>query len=89
MATIRIADAIHPIKLNDGTSSALTGGVFPVRNPSLDLRGTRSRSVERRGVRLDDHEGYGDEGLRQEGDFKKKQVLLGVDPPLYPVLTSK
>lgn len=74
MATIRIADAIHPIRTNDGTSSALAGGVYPIRNPSLDLRNTRSRSVERRGVRIGEHDGHGDEGLRQEGDFKKKQV---------------
>jgi len=74
MATIRIADEIHPVRTNDGTSSALAGGVYPIRSPSLvDLRATRSRSVERRGVRLNDN-AHDDEGLRQEGDFKKKQV---------------
>ncbi|KAK0118864.1 hypothetical protein ONS96_011944 [Cadophora gregata f. sp. sojae] len=77
MATIRIADEIHPIRTNDGTSSALAGGVYPIRNPSLvDLRATRSRSVERRGVRLNDNV-HDDGGLRQEGDFKKKQVFKG------------
>ncbi|KAG4443691.1 hypothetical protein IFR05_000780 [Cadophora sp. M221] len=77
MATVRIADGIHPIRTNDGTSSALAGGVYPIRSPSLvDLRVTRSRSVERRGVRLNDNE-HDDEGLRQEGDFKKRQTFKG------------
>ncbi|KAH6709561.1 potassium transporter-domain-containing protein [Leptodontidium sp. MPI-SDFR-AT-0119] len=77
MATVRIADGIHPIRTNDGTSSALAGGVYPIRSPSLvDLRVTRSRSVERRGVRLNDN-GHDDEGLRQEGDFKKRQTFRG------------
>ncbi|KAH7364507.1 potassium transporter-domain-containing protein [Rhexocercosporidium sp. MPI-PUGE-AT-0058] len=77
MATVRIADGIHPIRSNDGTSSALAGGVYPIRNPSLvDLRATRSRSVERRGVKLNDS-GHDDEGLRQEGDFKKRQTFKG------------
>ncbi|KAH7417012.1 potassium transporter-domain-containing protein [Cadophora sp. MPI-SDFR-AT-0126] len=77
MATIRIADEIHPIRSNDGTSSALAGGVYPIRSPSLvDLRATRNRSLERRGVKLNDN-GDDDGGLRQEGDFKKKQVFKG------------
>ncbi|PBP24692.1 potassium transporter [Diplocarpon rosae] len=82
MATVRIADAIHPIGLNDGTSSALAGGVYPIRNdtkpPSLDLRSPRSRSIERRGVRIIDHQPVvNDEGLRRDGDFKKKQIFTG------------
>lgn len=87
MATVRIADGIHPIRSNDGTSSALAGGVYPIRTPSLvDLRATRSRSVERRGVRLHDY-GHDDEGLRQEGDFKKKQVWIRCHLALVSLLT--
>ena len=74
MATIRIADGIHPIRTNDGTSSALAGGVYPIRNQSLDLRKVRSRSVERHGVKIGEADESGDEGLRQEDDFKKRQV---------------
>ncbi|PBP19255.1 potassium transporter [Diplocarpon rosae] len=82
MATVRIADAIHPIGLNDGRSSALAGGVYPIRDdtkpPSLDLRSPRSRSIERRGVRIIDHQPVvNDEGLRRDGDFKKKQIFTG------------
>ncbi|KAI9053722.1 hypothetical protein LZ554_002673 [Drepanopeziza brunnea f. sp. 'monogermtubi'] len=81
MATIRIADAIHPIRTTDGTSSAHVGGVYPIRDdgvPSIDLRKTRSRSVERRGVKIIDHEPDEDgEGLRRDGDSKQKQVFKG------------
>ncbi|KAL2064810.1 hypothetical protein VTL71DRAFT_3950 [Oculimacula yallundae] len=77
MSTVRIADDIHPIRSNDGTSSALAGGVYPIRNPSLvDLRTTRSRTAEQRGVKLGD-DGHDDEGLRQDGDFKKRQTFKG------------
>ncbi|CZT03000.1 probable HAK-1 potassium transporter [Rhynchosporium graminicola] len=77
MSTVRISDGIHPIRSDDGTSTALAGGVYPIRNSSVvDLRATRTRSAERRGVRLDAAE-KDDEGLRQEGDFKKKQTFKG------------
>lgn len=78
MATIRIDDlAVPPVRALDGHSTGVAGGVYPIRSRSLERRSVRTRSVERRGVKLDDHDHeYGEEGtgLRQDGDFKQKQV---------------
>lgn len=70
MATIRIDDLpILPPRTQDGHSTGVAGGVYPMRSRSRSL----TRSVERRGAHNED---YGDEsaGLRQDGDFKQKQV---------------
>ena len=82
MATIRIADQIRPTRSHEGGSSStdVGGGVYPIRSISLERRSSRgrSRSNDRRGYRLDDDETQeqegGDQGLRQSGDFKTKQV---------------
>ncbi len=81
MATIRIADQLRPNRSHEGGSSStdVGGGVYPIRSLSLERRSSRgrSRSADRRGYKLEDdaqeQEG-GDQGLRQAGDFKKKQV---------------
>ena len=78
MATIRIADPIRPTRSNEST--AASNIVHPTRAVSLDRRSTRSRgrraSLDRRSVKSGDPEGAQDEdsGLRQAGDFKKRQV---------------
>ncbi|CAL3964097.1 unnamed protein product [Diplocarpon coronariae] len=82
MATFGTADAIHSIRLNDGTSTASAGGVYPIRTnakpPSLDIRSPSFRSIEKRGVKINDRQPViNDEGLRRDGDFKKKQVFTG------------
>jgi KUP system potassium uptake protein len=69
MATVRIADAIRPTRSNDGSNSALSGGVYPIRAVSLERR-TSHRASEHEKLDDDDEEG----GLRQDGDFKKRQV---------------
>jgi len=78
MATIRIADPIRPSSRDpsDSHSHHSVGGVYPIR----ELSRTRSRSREPRShdhhERLDDH-GDAAGGLRQAGDFKKKQIFKG------------
>jgi hypothetical protein len=75
MATIRIADPVRPSSRDpsDSHSHNSVGGVYPIR----ELSRTRSRSREPRShdqhERLDDH-GDAAGGLRQAGDFKKRQV---------------
>lgn len=73
MATVRIADAIRPTRSNDGTSSALSGGVYPIRAVSLERRGSHRASEHEK---LDDDE---EGGLRQDGDFKKRQVCAIIE----------
>ncbi len=85
MATIRIADQLHPTRSLDAHSTAVSsnesGGVYPIRNLSLDRRSTIGRrgSVDVRSHRsgdrekIEDDDGGGD-GLLQAGDFKKKQA---------------
>jgi KUP system potassium uptake protein len=76
MATIRIDDLpIPPVRDHDGRSTGVAGGVYPIRSRSI----SRTRSFERRWVKLDDNEDYGEEGagLRQDGDFKQKQTFKG------------
>jgi KUP system potassium uptake protein len=74
MATIRIADPIRPTRAdNSSSSTTAAGGVYPIRTNSLDRRSIKSN--DRRGVKLNDTENLEDEnGLRQQGDFKKRQV---------------
>jgi hypothetical protein len=80
MATIRIADPIRPTRAdNSSSSTTAVGGVYPIRTNSLDRRSIRSN--DRRGVKLNDAENLDDEnGLRQQGDFKKRQVLFKMAP---------
>ncbi|KAI9780432.1 MAG: hypothetical protein M1839_006706 [Geoglossum umbratile] len=85
MAAIRIADTVHPTRSNGIPASGSVGsGVYHMRNvsgASLDRRSVRGRrgSVDRRSLRSGDIEGAEDEhsGLRQLGDFKKRQVFSG------------
>lgn len=80
MATIRIADPTKPEKsIEERTSGKDIGGVYNTRQLSLDRRGSRIRrdSVDRISKLGDDIEAEDeDSGLRQSGDFKKKQVCL-------------
>lgn len=73
MATIRIAETLHPTRSRD--SASVAGGVYPIRAVSLERSRTRSRSRDARS-RLSDLKDpeVEDAGLRQDGDFKKKQV---------------
>jgi len=73
MATIRIAEELRPTRSQTGVG----GGVYPIRAASLERSRTRSRSRDARS-RLSDLKDSADEeaGLRQDGDFKKKQVDL-------------
>jgi KUP system potassium uptake protein len=76
MATIRIAETLRPTRSRDSVSGA--GGVYPIRAVSLERSRTRSRSRDARS-RLSDLKDpeVEDAGLRQDGDFKKKQVFKG------------
>jgi KUP system potassium uptake protein len=82
MATIRIADTVHPTRSGgNATGSGVSGGVYTVRNvskASLERRSVRGRrsSIDRRSLPSGDNEAAEDEdsGLRQAGDFKKRQV---------------
>lgn len=70
MATIQIADTLHPTRSNGNpSSSGVGGGVYSMRNISR-------ASLDRRSLKSHDAEGVEDEdsGLGQAGDFKKKQV---------------
>ena len=73
MATIRIAERV---RTNDRDPS-VGGGVYPIRDgPALSIERTRSRSRSRDArSRLELRDPEGEEaGLRQDGDFKQKQV---------------
>jgi KUP system potassium uptake protein len=72
MATIQIAETLRPTR---STNSGVGGGVYPIRAVSLERSRTRSRSRDARSrvSELKDPDGE-DAGLRQDGDFKKKQV---------------
>jgi KUP system potassium uptake protein len=74
MATIRIAETLRPTRSHDSAVTA-AGGVYPIRAVSIERSRTRSRSRSRLSD-LKDPESEG-AGLRQEGDFKKKQVFTG------------
>lgn len=83
MATIRIAETIRPTRSNGNlNNSNVGGGVYPMRSvsrASSDRRSIRGRSIDRRSLKSGDNEGAEDEdsGLRQVGDFKKRQVFKG------------
>jgi hypothetical protein len=93
MATIRIADPIKPAKsFDDRRSRDAIGGVYNTRAISLERRSTRGRreSVDR-SSRSEDYVEAEDEdaGLRQAGDFKKRQVCLTFEHlPLVRILTT-
>jgi KUP system potassium uptake protein len=82
MATIKIDDTLRPTRSNDNPPySGVGGGVYSARNisrDSVDKRsiGARTRSIDRRSLRSGNNERVEDEdsGLRQAGDFKKRQV---------------
>jgi hypothetical protein len=73
MATIRIAETLRPTRSHDSAA----GGVYPIRAVSLERSRTRSRSRDARS-RLSDLKDPdaedADTGLRQDADFKKRQV---------------
>jgi KUP system potassium uptake protein len=73
MATIRIADAGGPPR-PDG--SGIGGGVYPIRATSIERTRTRSRSRDARSRHSDLKDAEEDAELRQDGDFKKRQVRL-------------
>lgn len=70
MATIQIAETLRPTRSHN---SGVGGGVYPIRAVSLERSRTRSRSRDARSSDLKDPEAE-DAGLRQDGDFKKRQV---------------
>jgi hypothetical protein len=83
MATIQIADTVHPNRVynSGGQSSSFSGGVYSTRNlskSSLERRISRKRrgSSERRNFGVGDIEAAEDEdpGLQNSGDYKTKQV---------------
>jgi hypothetical protein len=84
MATIRIAETVHPTRSGDNAvSSGIGGGVYSMRNvsgASLERRSTRGRgsSLDRRSLRSGNNVAAEDEdsGLRRAGDFKKRQVHI-------------
>jgi KUP system potassium uptake protein len=82
MATIRIEDPIKPVKSFDERETRIDiGGVYNTRQLSLDRRSSRLRreSIDRSSKVLEDAEAEDeDSGLRQAGDFKKKQVCLNL-----------
>ena len=82
MATIKIADDIHPVKSNaTGASSGVTGGIYAKGNvsraSSLDRRGSRRQSRERAREKSADLEEGEDGPPAQADDFKKRQVFKG------------
>lgn len=81
-STIRIADTQRPSRsrtIENGDSSNASGsGIYNMRAVSLDRRSARSRrSFDVRSVKEKDGRQDDDAGLRDEGDFKKKQVFKG------------
>lgn len=80
MATIKIADPIKPAKsIDERTGRDTIGGVYNTRGHSLDRRSSRGRrdSIDRSSRPVDYIETEDeDSGLRQNGDFKKKQVCF-------------
>ncbi|KAN0122207.1 potassium transporter [Hyaloscypha variabilis] len=78
MSTIRIAEELRPTRSQTQTQTGVGGGVYPIRAASLERSRTRSRSRDARS-RLSDLKDSATEeaGLRQDGDFKKRQVFKG------------
>ena len=74
MTTITIADTVHPLHTiksrGEGTSTGFDDGIYNMRGLS------RASSMERRNTRLSERDAEDDDpGLRQSGDYKKKQVI--------------
>ena len=79
MATIRIADAVHPLhparSATDATTSGIDDGIYSMR--AISRSSTRERSRDRWSGKAGSGEREtedDDPGLRQSGDFKHKQV---------------
>lgn len=73
MATIRIAETVHPSHATrddgDAISTGFNDGIYNMRNIS------RTSSRDRRSVKTSEAEAEDDDpGLRQSGDYKDKQV---------------
>jgi KUP system potassium uptake protein len=80
--TIRIDDTVRPTRSNlDRTGTGFGNGIYPYRSQSRasshnrSIRGRRG-SFDKRSQKSGDQEAAVDEdsGLRQAGDFKKRQV---------------
>jgi KUP system potassium uptake protein len=80
--TIRIDDTVRPTRSNtERTGTGFGNGIYPYRSQSRassnnrSIRGRRG-SLDKRSLKSGDHEAAEDEdsGLRQSGDFKKRQV---------------
>lgn len=77
MATIRIAEAVHPLhptrSNQDAITSGIDDGIYNMR--AVTRSSTRERSRDRWSGRVGEKEAEDDDpGLRQVGDFKAKQV---------------
>ena len=83
MATIRIAETVHPLhptrSANDAATSGIDDGIYNMR--AVSRSSNRDRSRDRSGDRWTGRVATGekeaeddDPGLRQSGDFKHKQV---------------
>ncbi|KAG0648812.1 Potassium transporter 5, partial [Hyphodiscus hymeniophilus] len=82
MATIRIAETVHPLRptrsATDAITSGIDDGIYNMR--SISRSSTRERSRDRWTGRVGtgDKEAEDDDpGLRQTADFKHKQVFSG------------
>lgn len=83
MTTIQIDDSIRPTRSHDASGVDTNHGIVFARTRTFDKSSTRGRSLSRRRPSLDvrsvktyadwDEEDP-DSGIRQAGDFKKRQV---------------
>ena len=81
-STIRIEDAIRPVRSHENNAQASSGGVYNLRNlsrASIDRRTTYPRARRTRTGDNNAEAGTTDEGagLRQVSDYKQKQVFTG------------
>jgi KUP system potassium uptake protein len=78
MATIRIAETVHPLHhTRSATEAATTGredGIYNIRAISRERSRSRDRWSLRNGPGDSNDPEDDDPGLRQTGDFKHKQV---------------
>ena len=76
MATIRIAETVHPLHLTRSATDAITSGIddgiYSMR--AISRSSTRERSRDRWSGKGEKEAEDDDPGLRQTGDFKHKQV---------------
>jgi hypothetical protein len=77
MATIRIAETVHPLHTTrsnqDAITSGIDDGIYNMR--AISRASSRERSRDRWSGRVGEKEAEDDDpGLRQVGDFKAKQV---------------